>query len=76
MVEIVKRNVYRRRNESAKHGCGNYIFPSVEKYIELVARRDLYKLLDEGLEDIANGRTQEFSVAMKEIRKHIADGGK
>ena len=39
---------------------------SVEERTEIVARRDLYKLLDEGLEDIANGRTQEFCVAMKE----------
>ncbi|MCL2010503.1 MAG: type II toxin-antitoxin system Phd/YefM family antitoxin [Synergistaceae bacterium] len=57
-----------------KHGRGRYVFLSVEKYSELLARRDLYQLLDEGLNDIANGHTQEFSAAMKEIRKDIADG--
>ena len=58
-----------------KHGRGKYVFLSVEEYSELVARRELYQLLDEGLDDIANGRTQEFGAAMKEIRKDIADGG-
>ena len=58
-----------------KHGRGKYVFLSVEEYSELVARRELYQLLDEGLDDVANGRTQEFGAAMKEIRKDIADGG-
>ena len=58
-----------------KHGRGKYVFLSLEEYSELVARRELYQLLDEGLDDIANGRTQEFSAAMKEIRKGIAGGG-
>jgi len=58
-----------------KHGHGKYVFLSLEEYSELVARRELYQLLDEGLDDIANGRTQEFSAAMKEIRKGIAGGG-
>jgi len=56
-----------------KHGRGKYVFLSVEGYSELIARRELYQLLDEGLDDIADGRTQEFNIAMKEIRKDIAD---
>lgn len=57
-----------------KHGRGKYVFLSVEEYGELIARRELYQLLDEGLDDIANGRTQEFGAAMKEIREDIANG--
>jgi len=57
-----------------KHGRGKYVFLSVEEYSELVARRELYQLLDEGLDDIANGSTQEFSDAMKEVRRGIANG--
>ena len=57
-----------------KHGRGKYVFLSVEEYGELVARRELCQLLDEGLDDMANGRTQEFSAAMKEIRNDIANG--
>ena len=57
-----------------KHGRGKYVLISVEEYSELVARRELYQLIDEGLDDVANGRTQEFSVAMKEIREDIANG--
>ena len=57
-----------------KHERGKYVPLSVEEYSGLIARREWYQLLDEGLDDIANGRTQELSVAMKEIRKDIADG--
>jgi len=56
-----------------KHGRGRYVLLAVDKYSELVARQELYRLLDEGLDDVANGRTQDFSAAMKEIRKGIAD---
>jgi len=41
---------------------------------ELAARRGLYQLLDEGLDDIEKGRTQELGAAMQEIRKDIANG--
>ena len=56
-----------------KHGRGKYVFLSVDDYSELIARKELYRLLDEGLDDIANGRTQEFGLAMKEIREDIAN---
>ena len=56
-----------------KHGRGRYVFLSVEEYSRLVARQELYQLLDEGLDDIANGHTQEFNEAMKEVRKGIAN---
>lgn len=57
-----------------KHGRGKYVLLSVEDYSELIARRELYQLLDEGLDDIVNGRTQDFSSAMKEVREDIANG--
>jgi len=57
-----------------KHGRGKYVFLSLAGYNELVARRELYQLLDEGLDDIAKGRTQEFGAAMQEIRGDIANG--
>ena len=57
-----------------KHGRGRYVFLSLDEYGELVSRRELYQLLDQGLDDIANGRTQEFSAAMKEIREDVANG--
>ena len=37
-----------------------------------IEQNELYHLLDEGLDDIANGRTQKFSEAMKEIRESIS----
>ena len=57
-----------------KHGRGKYVFLSMEEYGKLVANRELYQLLDEGLDDIENGRTQEFGAAMKELREDIANG--
>lgn len=55
-----------------KHGRGKYVFLSMEEYGELIAKQELYKLLDEGLDDIKQGRTQDFGMAMKEIREDIA----
>ncbi|MCL2696287.1 MAG: type II toxin-antitoxin system Phd/YefM family antitoxin [Clostridiales bacterium] len=57
-----------------KHGRGKYVFLGIDGYNELVARRALYQLLDEGLDDIANGRTQELGAAMQEIREGIKHG--
>ena len=56
-----------------KHGRGKYVLLGVEEYSRLVALNELYRLIDEGLDDIKNGHTQEFSVAMKEIREGIAN---
>lgn len=41
---------------------------SVETYEALAGRLELYNLLQEGLDDVAAGRTQSFSEAMAEIR--------
>jgi prevent-host-death family protein len=57
-----------------KHGRGKYVFLSMDEYGDLVARQELYKLLDEGLDDIAAGRTQELGEAMRGIREDIANG--
>jgi len=57
-----------------KHGRGRYVFLNIEDYSELATLRELYSLLDEGLEDVASGRTQEFSEAMNEIRKVTSHG--
>ena len=42
-------------------------------YSKFISRKELYQLLDRGLDDIANGRTQKFSAAMKDIREDIAN---
>jgi len=57
-----------------KHGRGRYVFLNIEDFSELTTLGDLYTLLDEGLEDVASGRTQEFSEAMSEIRENISHG--
>jgi len=57
-----------------RHGRGKYVLMRLEDYSELVARKELYQLLDEGLDDITGRRTQEFGAAIKEIREDIAHG--
>ena len=57
-----------------KHGRGRYVFLGLEDYSELASLRELYSLLDEGLDDVRSGRTQEFGEAMKEIREVIRNG--
>ncbi len=35
------------------------------------SKEELYSLLAEGLDDVANGRTQSFDEAMADIRKEL-----
>ncbi|MCL2486830.1 MAG: type II toxin-antitoxin system Phd/YefM family antitoxin [Oscillospiraceae bacterium] len=57
-----------------RHGRGKYVLVGINEYSKLTSLQELYKLLDEGLDDIKNGRTQDFSAAMREIRGDIANG--
>ena len=59
-----------------KNGYGHMVVMSYQEYGKLMARQELYRLLDEGLDDIENGRTQDFHKAVSEIREGIAHGRK
>ncbi len=52
-----------------KNGKGDLAVMSIEAYEELTSRFELYGLIKEGLDDIADGRTKPFSNAMSDIRK-------
>lgn len=51
-----------------KNGKGDLAVMSIEAYEQLTARFELYGLLQEGLTDIAEGKTRPFSEAMSGIR--------
>lgn len=54
-----------------KNGKGDLAVMSIEAYEEMNSRFELYDLLKEGLDDIADGNTRSFSEAMSSIRsKH------
>lgn len=54
-----------------KNGKGDLAVMSIEAYEEMNSRFELYDLLKEGLDDIADGNTRSFSEAMLSIRsKH------
>jgi prevent-host-death family protein len=57
-----------------KNGYANMVVLSYESYVRLNAQRELYRLLDEGMDDIKNGRVQDFHAVMAELREDIADG--
>ena len=42
---------------------------SIESYESLIDRFELYKLLNEGFNDVVSGKTKPFSEAMSEIRE-------
>lgn len=42
---------------------------SIESYESLIDRFELYKLLNEGFNDVVSGKTKLFSEAMSEIRE-------
>ncbi len=57
-----------------KHGHGKYVFLSMEQYSAIVARNELYEHLQEGLDDVAAGRTMPFAEAMAALRKDMENG--
>ena len=52
-----------------KNGKGDLAVMSIETYERLVGKFELYRLIDEGLEDIKDGNTRSFSDAMSDIRE-------
>lgn len=52
-----------------KNGRGDLAIMSIEAYEQLVGRFELYELLQEGLSDVAKGKTRPFSEAMSDIRR-------
>lgn len=61
-------HTYREPVFITKNGQGDLAVMSVETYEQLTGRLELYGLLQEGLDDVAAGRTQPFTEAMAEIR--------
>ena len=51
-----------------KNGKGDLAVMSIETYEKLVGRFELYGLLQDGLQDVREGKTRPFSEAMAEIR--------
>ncbi len=51
-----------------KNGKGDLAVMSIESYEELNSRFELYGLIKEGMDDIADGNTKPFSEAISSIR--------
>lgn len=50
-----------------KNGRGDLAVMSIETYERLTGRLELYGLLQEGMDDVAAGRTRPFHEAMDEL---------
>lgn len=52
-----------------KNGRGDLAVMSIEAYEALVSRFELYRLIQEGLDDVAAGRTQPMSETFERLRR-------
>ena len=52
-----------------KNGKGDLAVMSIETYERLVGKFELYRLIDEGMDDIKNGNTRPFADAISDIRR-------
>ena len=52
-----------------KNGKGDLAVMSIEAYEQLVSRFELYHLIQEGLDDVAAGRTRPLDEALEDIRR-------
>lgn len=55
-----------------KNGKGDLAVMSIEAYEQLTGRFELYGLIQEGLDDIAEGNTRPLSEAIGELRRRRA----
>jgi PHD/YefM family antitoxin component YafN of YafNO toxin-antitoxin module len=51
-----------------KNGKGDLAVMSIETYEQLVGKMELYGLIQEGLQDIQEGNTKDFSDSMADIQ--------
>ena len=54
---------------STKNGKGDLAVMSIEAYEQLAGRCELYGLLQDGMDDLSEGKTRPFSEAMADIRR-------
>ena len=52
-----------------KNGKGDLAVMSIEAYEALAGKFELYGLIQDGLNEVANGNTRPFSEAMTDIRR-------
>jgi prevent-host-death family protein len=69
MVRICRE--YREPVFITKNGQGDSVLLSIEQYNHLTGRQELYRLLDEGMEDVKNGNVVPFDEGMADLRKRI-----
>lgn len=54
-----------------KNGQGDLAVMSIETYEKLVGKFELYKLLDDGIDAVKQGKTRPFREALEDIRKGL-----
>lgn len=52
-----------------KNGKGNLAIMNIEAYEQLAGRCELYRLIQDGMDDLAAGKTRPFSEAIADIRR-------
>jgi len=52
-----------------RNGKGDLAVMSIEEYDRLTSRFELYRLLQEGLDDVREGRTMPFDEAMAALKE-------
>lgn len=62
---------YREPVFITKNGRGDLAVMSIETYEALTSRFELYRLLQEGLDDVETGRTQPMDETMDELQRWL-----
>ena len=55
-----------------KNGKGDLAIMSIEAYEQMTSRYELYSLIQEGLDDVDNGRTKPWKQSMEDIRSRLS----
>jgi PHD/YefM family antitoxin component YafN of YafNO toxin-antitoxin module len=63
---------YREPVFITKNGEGDLAVMSIETYEELAGRNELYRLIQEGIDDIENGRTLTEDEVLKNMKNALS----
>ncbi len=62
---------YREPVYITKNGRGDLAVMSIEAYEQLTGRQELYRLIEEGMKEVRQGKGRPFEEAMNEILKEL-----
>ncbi len=64
---------YREPIYITKNGRGDLAVMSIETYEQITGRQELYRLIEESMEDVRQGKGRPYKEVFTDLRKHLIE---